>query len=179
MDDLSKEVMQDESLKENSSDKNDSKNSELSMLLSCQQELADSKSRYLYLHAEFDNYKKRVVKDRALWTETAQDQAILDILALYDNMERAFAELRTQALPDQAQAHFKGFELIMKSFEALIKKYGIEEIIPHKIFHPTVAEAVMQQESVEHQSGEIVAVLQKGYRRNGRVIRTAQVSVAR
>lgn len=145
-------------------------------LEACEQELIEMKNRFMYLTAEFDNYKKRTAKEQATWSEQAQDQALLDLLGVLDDLERALSEV--DAVPEVA-THFKGFELIVKSFAQLLKKYDIEVIPEAKEFDPTFFEAVMQQESADHESGQIVAVLQKGYQRKGRVLRPAKVSVAR
>ena len=101
---------------------------------------------------------------------------MLDLLPVVDDLERAFAEV--DKLPDIA-SHFEGFALILKGFTQLLKKYDIEPIGPAKEFDPSLFEAVMQQESEDHESGQIIAVLQKGYTRKGRVLRPAKVSVAR
>ena len=144
----------------------------------CKNDLADMKNRFLYLNAEFDNYKKRISKERLTWAEQAQDQALLDLIAVNDDMERALFELSAQKLPEEAQSHFKGLQIILKSLESTLKKYGIEEIPQSESFDPVFFEAVMQQASPAHKEGDIVAILQKGYQRNGRVLRPAKVSVA-
>ncbi len=146
-------------------------------LEACQKELDDTKNRLMYLSAEFENFKKRTAKEQALWAEQAQDQALLDLLTVVDDLERALSEV--ESVPEKMSSHFQGFTLILKSFTQLLSKYGIEVIPDAKEFDPTLFEAVMQQESAEHSSGEIVAVLQKGYLRKGRVLRPAKVSVAK
>ncbi len=147
-----------------------------SPLEACQKELAEANSRFIYLSAEFENYKKRTIKEQAIWTEQAQDQALLDLVAVADDLERALSEVDN--LPDDVASHFQGFALIVKGFTQLLKKYDIEAIPDAKEFDPTLFEAVMQQESQDHEAGQIVAVLQKGYLRKGRVLRPAKVSVA-
>lgn len=146
------------------------------LLENCQQELDETKQRLLYLTAEFDNFKKRTTKEQALWAEQAQDKVLLDLLSVTDDLERALSEVAN--LPDEAASYFNGFQLILKNLISLQKKYEIEELSVAKEFDPELCEAVMQQESPDHQSGEIVAVLQKGYLRKGRVLRVARVIVA-
>ncbi len=60
----------------------------------CRTELLEMKNRYLYLNAEFDNYKKRISKEQASWTENAQDRILIDVLTVADDLDRAFAELK-------------------------------------------------------------------------------------
>ena len=143
----------------------------------CQKELAEMKNKIIYLSAEFENYKKRTVKEQATWSEQAQDKALLDLVAVADDLERALSEL--DSVPDEVSSHFQGFALIVKGFAQLLKKYDIESMPDATEFDPTLFEAVMQQESPDHKSGQIVTVLQKGYLRKGRVLRPAKVSVAK
>ena len=130
------------------------------------------------MQAEFDNYKRRLEKERGLWIESAQDTVLVDILPILDDMERALAEFQTKEVSQEAVTHVVGFELIAKGVMKILKKYNIEEIPYSTIFDPHLYEAVMQVPSPEHASGEIVAIVQKGYTRQGRVLRPAQVSVA-
>ncbi len=177
MEDTLQEPVSESVAPDNESQKSDTPNP-TDPLAVCQAELADIKNKYLYLSAEFDNYKKRTAKEQATWAEYAQDQSLLDLLTIIDDMERALHELEVQGLSQDEMVHFKGFALIIKNFEHVLKKYDIEEIPPTKIFDPEFFEAVMQQKSDDHESGEIVTVLQKGYKRKDRVIRPAKVSVA-
>lgn len=142
----------------------------------CRAELAQAKERILYAQAEFDNYKKRYERERATWFEAAQDSVLIDILPLLDDTERALKEMHN--LPENLKTHVTGFEIIRKSLEKILKKYDVEEIQFSKTFNPEYFDAVMQVASENHQPGEIVAILQKGYTRKGRVLRPAQVSVA-
>ena len=144
----------------------------------CRTELLEMKNRYLYLNAEFDNYKKRISKEQTSWAENAQDRILIDVLSIADDLDRAFAELKVQELPQDVASHFQGFSMIVKNVGSLLKKYDIEEIPQAKVFDPEFFEAVMQQESSDHSSGEIVAILQKGYKRRDRVLRPAKVIVA-
>lgn len=144
----------------------------------CRAELNDMKNRYLYLNAEFENYKKRMGKEQGAWTEGAQDRVLIDILSTVDDLERAFAELTMQELPQEVSAHFQGISMIVKNLNAFLKKYDIEEISAGGPFDPEIHEAVMQQDSQDHASGDILAILQKGYRRKDRILRPAKVVVA-
>ena len=149
---------------------------EASPLDVCRVQLAQAKERYMYLQAEFDNYKKRLEKERTSWIDAAQDVVIVDVLSTVDDMDRALQEL--QALPKELSVHLAGFEMIAKSLHKILKKYDVEEIPYSKTFNPEYCEAVMQVASPDHQSGEVVSILQKGSMRKGRVLRPAKVSVA-
>jgi molecular chaperone GrpE len=150
---------------------------EKEILDTCSQELSQAKERILYITAELDNYRKRVEKERAAWIETAQNTVLLDFLTIVDDIERAFTQVSPQ-VEQSAGQWLQGFELIRKACYKLLQKYGIEEIPATKTFNPEQHEAIMQVSSPDHASGEIVAVLQKGYMRKGVILRPAQVSVA-
>lgn len=142
----------------------------------CEKELQQVKERYLYLNAEFDNYKKRLEKERGQWAEFAQDDVLLSVLAVVDDMDRALEGFR--ALPPELAAHAAGLDFIAKGLSKILNQYGLQEIPLVKEFDPERYEAIVQVASESHQSGEIVAILQKGYMRHGRVLRPAKVSVA-
>jgi molecular chaperone GrpE len=144
----------------------------------CQEQLQQERNRVLYLQAEFDNYKRRLEKERGLWIEAAQDTILVDVLPILDDLERALAELRAKEVSQEAATHVMGFELIAKGVMKILKKYAIEEIPYSTTFDPNLYEAVMQVASPAHAPGELVAIVQKGYTRQGRVLRPAQVSVA-
>lgn len=143
---------------------------------SCKKELQQAKDRYLYLNAEFDNYKKRLEKERGQWAETAQDDVLMSVLTIVDDMDRALEGFKS--LPPELAAHVAGVELIAKGLNKLLNQYNLQEIHLVKEFDPEKFEAVMQLPSESHASGEIVSILQKGYMRHGRVLRPAKVSVA-
>lgn len=144
----------------------------------CCTELADTRQRYLYLHAEFENYKKRVEKERIQWINSGQAIIISEFLPIIDDFERAMQELQKHQVPAELKAFAEGFELISRSIHKFLKKNEIEEIKETE-FNPELHEAVMQVESTAHKSGDIVQVLQKGYRYKGQLLRPAQVSVAK
>jgi molecular chaperone GrpE len=151
---------------------------ESSELSTCKQELADITQKYLYAHAEFENYKKRTSKELASSLESSQDRIISDVLSLIDDLERVYTEVHSDKLPQDNAAHIAAIAMIVKNSQAFLKKYAIEEISQDRPFDPHFFEAVMQQNSSDHASGSIVMVLQKGYIRNGRVLRPAKVIVA-
>lgn len=134
----------------------------------CTAELAQSKERLMYLTAEFDNYRRRIEKERTQWAQNAQTPLLLDIIALVDNFDRAHQEM----------VNNPGFEMIYKSFTKLLTKYGLEEITENTVFNPAHHEALLQVSTEDKASGDIVAVLQKGYKHKGIVLVPAKVSVA-
>ena len=143
----------------------------------CLSELQQSKDRLLYLNAEFDNYKKRIEKERISWMQHSQAVLLTDFLPIIDDVERALAQIHTQPISQELQAFIQGLELIAKSFYKLLKKYDIQEITELKQFNPEFHEAIMEVEGNGQPSGEIASVFEKGYLHKGSVLRPAKVSV--
>jgi len=143
----------------------------------CRAELADMKSKYLYLNAEFENYKRRVQKEQGVLADAAQDRVLVDVLSIIDDLERAVAELKAQTLPSDLAAHFEGISIIVKNIGTFLQKYTIKEVSTKGSFDPHLHEAVMQQPSAEHEPGSVLKALQKGYIRHERVLRPAKVIV--
>lgn len=143
----------------------------------CTQELADTKNRLVSLAAEFQNYQKRTDQERIQWMNAAQNKVMLDILSIIDDFDRAFE----QFTPEQRQANqswLQGFELINKGAQKILQKYDIQEMPVSGEFNPEAQEALMHVASDSHNSGEVVAVLQKGYMHKNTILRPAKVSVA-
>jgi molecular chaperone GrpE len=129
--------------------------------------------RFLRVSAEFENFKKRTSMEQIQWIQRSQQKIIIDVLSIVDNFERAL-----QQKNETNESLFVGIEMIYKSCLALLKKYNVEEIPTSGTFDPEKHEAIMQVDSADHASGEIVLVVQKGYMMNNQIIRPAQVSVA-
>ncbi len=146
-------------------------------LAHCRQEMAVIKERLMYISAEFDNYRKRTEKERVQWMQQSQAGVLKDVLSVIDDIERAFAQL-TPEQRTQAGAWLQGFELIYKACHKLLHTYGVEEMPASGIFDPEKHEAILHVTSEHHTSGDIIAVLQKGYLYKGQILRPAQVSVA-
>jgi len=134
--------------------------------------------KYLSLTADFQNYKKRVDIDRLEWSFDAQKKVFLDLLDVKDNFDRALEQERKQENSAKA-TWIAGFEMIYQSIEKMMGRYGIKEITDFSAFNPKYHEALVQVESADHTSGDIVQVLQKGYLMHDKVIRPATVSVAK
>ena len=146
-------------------------------LQSCQKEVQELKDKFVRVTADLQNFQARVTKERAAWTLEARIEIIKNVLAIVDDFERALAEQRKHE-DAQLSAWLAGFELIGKRMSKLVADYDVKEIDCSGMFDPQKHEALMQVTDPQKKSGEIVAVLQKGYQLNDIVIRPAQVSVA-
>jgi molecular chaperone GrpE len=136
----------------------------------------DLKKRWMRAQADFDNYRKRSVKEKAEARKYRAQDLVTDMLETLDNFKRA---LEVETVSDDGAALKKGMEMVLGKLEKALKKEGVEEIDSlGKPFDPNVHQAVMQEASDEHDSGIVTQVLQAGYTLNGRVIRPAMVKVS-
>lgn len=123
--------------------------------------------------AEFDNYKKRMIKEKETLYTTVVSDAVYELLPVLDNFEEAMKS-------DVKDKKFKdGMDMIKTQFIEALKKLGLEEIdCKNKKFDPDYHDAVMHVEDESVGEGQIVEVLRKGYTCQGKVIRHAMVKVA-
>ena len=133
----------------------------------------DESARYMRLMADFQNYKKRVEKEKSDIYSYANEKMATELLTVLDNFERALDhECADQGFKDGMDMIFKQlFDVLVKSGLAEINALGEE-------FDPNFHNAVMTEDTDEYESGKVSGVLQKGYTLNGKVIRPAMVKVA-
>lgn len=145
----------------------------------CKIEITQWKNKFVYLNADFENFKRRMIEQQRLWIGTAQAEIFTELLDIVDNFERALAEHKKQEKTTEDKSWIEGFALIYQSLLALQHKFGVEEIAQYDAFNPVYHEALVQVESPDHETGAIVEVMQKGYRFKDKVLRPAKVSVAK
>lgn len=147
-----------------------------------EKKLAEANERYVRLMADFDNYRKRVRKERELLRNSANEEIVCHLIPVIDNLERAIAAGRNgESGSDSAVSSvLKGVELTLKLFANLLSRHGVERItcLGEK-FDPTRHEAVAQVDVQEVEPETIVEEVLPGYLMNGRVIRAAKVNVAK
>lgn len=148
-------------------------------LEACQHEVTTWKNKFLRASADFQNYKQRVEKERIQWISSGQAMLLTDLLTIVDDIDRALTEYKKQEWrTSRTDAWIDGFMLINKTLYKLLEKYGVKEITDITVFNPEIHEAVAHVASPDHTSGEIVAVMQKGFLFKDNVLRPAKVSVA-
>ncbi|MDP3788062.1 MAG: nucleotide exchange factor GrpE [Candidatus Chromulinivorax sp.] len=145
-----------------------------SELEQCQQDAAMWKEQTARILADFDNYKKRMERDQASWMQTAQVSVLKDLLSVVDNFDRALSGKN-----DSSADMYAGIEMIYKSVMQLLHKYGVKEFAEYQTFDPELHEALMDIESADHTSGQIVQVLEKGFMIKDKVLRPAKVMIAK
>ena len=127
----------------------------------------------LRLKAEFDNYRKRTAREQADLTSRAAQRLVNELLPVLDDLERALA-----AAEEHEEAKLEdGVRLVHRSLVDALQREGLAEIETDGAFDPHVHEALLSQPDDEKESGEIIDVLQKGYRLGDRVLRPARVIV--
>ncbi len=141
-----------------------------------QRERDDLYDRLLRKSAEFDNYRKRVDKERREQAEWAAADVLTDVLAVLDDFDRALSA----EVPAHAKSYAEGFELIHRQLVELLRKRGVTPIESLGVdFDPHFHQAVAYEESPGAREGEIVGELRKGYKLGDRLLRPAMVRVAK
>ena len=136
------------------------------------------KDKYVRLLAEFENARKRAERERFETIKYAHEEIVVELLGIFDDLQRALAAAKAQANSDAAVV--KGLEMVAMNLQDLLKKYGVAPIeAVGKPFDPHAHEPLMQVETTEHPDGQVVEEFQKGYTLSGRVVRTAKVKVAK
>jgi len=130
--------------------------------------------RLLRLAADFENYKKRATRERLEYVALANERLVKDLLPILDDLERA---LEAAAEHEEAKLE-EGVRLVHRSLAHLLEREGLKQIDTEGVFDPHVHEALLAQPSEEHESGDVLDVIQKGYRLGDRVIRPARVIVS-
>ena len=136
----------------------------------------NSDAKYLRLMAEFQNYKKRVAKEKSDIHSYANEKIVTELLEVLDNFERALASDNSTDVEGYAQ----GMKLIFDQLLGVLTKSGLVEVKAlGEEFDPNMHNAVMTADSEEYDSNKVCSVLQKGYTLNGKVIRPSMVTVAK
>ena len=140
-----------------------------------QRERDDFKDRWLRKSAEFDNYRKRIERERREHADQSVVDLLQELLLVVDDFDRALT-----VSGDEGGAYRRGVELIHGKLHDLLRKQGVKAMdVLGEDFDPNVHMAVMHEESSAHRDGEVIAELQKGYRWHERLLRPAMVKVAK
>ncbi len=132
--------------------------------------------KYLRINAEFDNYRKRTLKEKMELTKTAGEYILIKILPVIDNFERAIAAMETAK---DSSAIREGINLIYTNFKEFLKQNGVEEIqVIAQDFDTDTSEAITKIPAPsEDMKGKVIDCTEKGYKLNEKVIRYAKVVV--
>ena len=126
-----------------------------------------------WVAAEFENYRKRVLRDQASRVARAHERRVKELLPVLDDLERALAAAEEH---EEAQLE-EGVRLVHRELDDALAREGLAEIETDGQFDPHVHEALLSQPSSEEE-GTVIEVVQKGYKLGDRVLRPARVVVA-
>ena len=137
--------------------------------------LAEWQDKYLRLQAEFDNYRKRTIREKMELVETGGRAVLLAMLPVRDDVQRAVAAMEKS---DDIEALRAGVQLIAQKFTEALRQKGVTEIeVKDKEFDAELCEAVARFAAGEEKKGKVIDVVQTGYRLGERVLRFAKVVV--
>ena len=124
--------------------------------------------------AEFINYKNRIEREQYATAEMMRAQNIKKFLPVIDDLERALANR-----PEEAESWVNGIELVYRKLLGVLEAEGVKRIEAEgEVFDPNQHEAIAMEPNDEYESGQVIDVVQQGYKLNERVIRPAMVRVA-
>lgn len=149
---------------------------ELSVEEQLTQDLAKEKDKYLRLFAEFENYKRRTVKERIELFKTANQEVVLAMLPVLDDFDRAITEITKSA----DESVLKGVELIHEKLKNTLVTKGLEVVETNvgDVFNADFAEAITQIPApTENMKGKIIDILEKGYKLGEKIIRFPKVVI--
>lgn len=129
-------------------------------------------NKFARMSADFDNYRKRMAKEREEIYQVALEGTMKDLLPVVDNFERAFGSFSAEGLE---QKYLDGLDMIMKQLGAALAKNGLKEVDTTIDFDPNFHHAIMQEPGDE--DDKITMVMQKGYTLGSKVLRPAMVKV--
>lgn len=168
---------------ENRNEEVEENKEEKSEIEELKEKLQECEDRYLRVHADFENTKKRLEKEKYQAIEYSLEKFAQDLLPALDSLDMALAAVSSENLKaEEAVEQLKeGIKLTIDQFIKAFNKHGIEviEIEEGSEFNPHLHEALLQVDDAEKKAGEIVQVIQKGYKYKERVLRPAKVSVAK
>lgn len=141
-----------------------------------QDEVAELKEHLARRMAEFENFKKRLTKEKEEVVKFANEKLLLDIFPVLDSLEMALSNAKDTAENDPIKM---GVSMVLKQFLEVLKKHGLEEISEVGTpFDPNVHEAISTQESSDYEPDTVITIHRKGYKLKDRLIRAAMVTVS-
>ncbi len=142
-----------------------------------QAEAEKFKNDFLYLRAEFENYKRHAVKERSELLRYAGERLARDIVGVVDNFERA---LGLEVKPDSLDKYVKGVQLTAQELKTVLEKHGIKAVESERVpFDPNIHEALGSEPSTEVAEGHVLRVFEKPYRYHDKLLRVGRVVIAK
>lgn len=143
----------------------------------CQKKSEDMQNKLLRLGAEFENYKKRIEREKATILEYAEEHIVRELLAVLDNLERALDQGKEN---QNYAALLEGVELTYKGMKATLEKFGLKALDSKgQPFDPNFHEALAMEASTDVAENHVLNEFQKGYQYKARLVRPAKVIVSK
>ncbi|MFA6192526.1 MAG: nucleotide exchange factor GrpE [Sulfurimonas sp.] len=179
-DELQKEPLQEEVNKELSSDEAEAEavavENEFDLL---QEELVALKDKYARVHADFDNIKKRLEREKYTAVEYSNEKFAKDMIPVMDSLQMAIASASSSGEPSELIEKLKeGMQLTLKQLTTSLEKHGVTMVSHDEPFDPNIHNAIQSVDSDTVESGQIVQTFQTGYKYKERPLREAMVVVA-
>lgn len=164
-------------LETQSNEEQSSEDNQDSKLKELQDDLSEMKDKYLRLYSEFDNFRKRVAKEKLSLIESASEELLTDLLPVMDDFDRASKNTNDKT---EAKVIKEGFDLIYTKFGKILKGKGLKEMDLKEgsdfdsDFHEAISQMPVEKKKLK---GKIIDVVEKGYTLNDKVVRFAKVVV--
>ena len=137
----------------------------------------DIQNKYLRVHADLENIKKRSIREREDAVQRTRLQLISDLLPIMDSFQMGLAEASKE---EEAKTYVKGFDMIFKQFGSVLDQYGLVVIDPAtEVFDPKLHEAIGHEFSEEIEDDHVVKTVRCGYKLGEKLIRPASVIVSK
>ena len=163
----------DEQIEETEEKPEDNEPTQDEIIEQLEQKVQEYKDKMQRSQADFENFKKRSIKEKQEFVKYANEGLILKVLEAYEDLERALQVEEDKDLRE-------GVELIYKKMDKILKDEGVEEIeTEHQKFDPYKHEALLTENTDDYENNEIIQDLQKGYTLNSKVIRYSKVKVCK
>ena len=147
-------------------------------ILDLKKQLQEAQNSYLRIHADFENIKKRLEKEKYQAIDYASEKFAKDLLSPIDSLEMAMSSADLDLSSDELLTKLKeGIALTIKNFYTVFEKHDISTVETNSTFDPNFHNAVMKVEDEQKEEGDIVQVMQKGYKYKDRLLRPAMVSI--
>jgi len=144
-----------------------------------QEELVALKDKYARVHADFDNIKKRLEREKYTAVEYSNEKFAKDMIPVMDALQMALTSTATLTDPQEHLNKLnEGIELTLKQFTTSLEKHGVTMVSHDEPFDPNIHNAVQTVDSEDVESGQIVQTFQTGYKYKNRPLREAMVIVA-
>ncbi|HUJ09273.1 MAG TPA: nucleotide exchange factor GrpE [Verrucomicrobiae bacterium] len=152
--------------------------SELEQLKAAAAKADENWDKFLRTAADLENYRKRVAREKEELARYTAERVVAALLPVLDNLERALEAAKQQG---NQTALIEGIQQVQNQFRRTLEEFGLEEVVAHTghPFDPNIHEAVGHAPSAEHPEGQVLELLQRGYKLADRLLRPARVVVSK